>query len=127
MKFTLETSTGINLVRSWSPSQVDVGGRTLRSSFIVTREALVEDWAPRDPSALKAAHLESVLALRPGIVILGTGPRQVFPDPRLLAFMAARGVGFEVMDTGAACRTYNVLVQESRPVAAAFILGGQGV
>jgi len=63
-----------------------------------------------------------VLALRPEVLLIGTGPRQVFPDRALLAPLHAARVGFEVMDTAAACRTYNVLVGEGREVAAALIV-----
>ena len=63
-----------------------------------------------------------MLSLEPEIVILGTGERQVFPEPSLFAAVAGRGVGLEVMDNGAACRTYNVLLAEGRRVALAIIL-----
>jgi len=71
---------------------------------------------------LTASDLEPVLALRPEVLLLGSGPRQVFPAPELLAQLYAARIGFEVMDTGAACRTYNVLVGEGRAVAAALII-----
>jgi len=63
-----------------------------------------------------------VFALQPEIVVLGSGPRQRFPEPRLLAAIMTRGIGCEVMDTGAACRTYNVLVSEGRRAVAALLL-----
>ena len=62
------------------------------------------------------------LALGPEILVLGTGARHVFPPPATHTHVLSRGVGFEVMDTAAACRTYNVLVQERRRVVAALIL-----
>jgi uncharacterized protein len=71
---------------------------------------------------LTAADLEPVLALQPEVLLLGSGVRQVFPPHELLARLYAARVGFEVMDTGAACRTYNVLVGEGREVAAALLI-----
>jgi uncharacterized protein len=72
---------------------------------------------------LEVEHLQAVLALEPQIILLGTGERQVFPAPAIAAAVQAAGIGLEVMDTRAACRTYNVLVQEGRRVAAALIVG----
>ena len=63
-----------------------------------------------------------MLALEPEIVVLGSGTRQRFPELQLLAALLSRGIGCEVMDTGAACRTYNVLASEDRRVVAALLL-----
>ncbi|MEM7774154.1 MAG: MTH938/NDUFAF3 family protein [Pseudomonadota bacterium] len=57
----------------------------------------------------------------PGFLLLGTGAAQVFPTAEIRRVFLERGVGLEPMDTGAACRTYNVLLAEDRPVAAALI------
>jgi uncharacterized protein len=62
------------------------------------------------------------LTLEPEIVLLGTGRRQQFPHPRLTQALLEQGVGVEVMDTAAACRTYNVIMLEGRRVAAALLL-----
>ena len=77
---------------------------------------------PQTLDELSEADLDAVFALQPEIVVLGSGARQRFPDTRLLAVILARGIGCEVMDTGAACRTYNVLVSESRRAVAALFL-----
>ena len=72
--------------------------------------------------ALRPEDFEAVLALRPEIVLLGTGRRQRFPRPHLTAALARGGIGVEVMDTAAACRTYNILMSEGRRVLlAAFV------
>jgi uncharacterized protein len=71
---------------------------------------------------LSAADLEPVLALRPEVLLIGSGERQAFPAPELLAALYAARLGFEIMATGAACRTYNVLVAEGREVAAALMI-----
>jgi len=54
--------------------------------------------------------------------LIGTGARFQFPEPALLAPLQKAGIGVEVMDTQAACRTYNILLGEGRSVAAALIL-----
>jgi uncharacterized protein len=101
---------------------VQVGERTLKRSTIVTPTRLIEDWRPRSIDELLQTDLVPLLEWRPGVVLIGTGARQRFPAPDLLAALYASRLGFEFMDTGAACRTYNVLVAEGRDVAAALIV-----
>jgi len=122
MRLTDDRTGSALLVRSYAPGEVRVGDRVLQRSFLISAERLVEDWRPQTLDELTAADLEPVFALQPEIVVLGTGPRQRFPPPQLLAQIMSRGVGCEVMDTGAACRTYNVLVSEARRAVAALFL-----
>lgn len=83
---------------------------------------MVEDRPVAGMKALDAVAVEAILVLEPELVLLGTGPRQRFPSPALQALFLTRGVGLEVMDNGAAARTFNVLAGEGRRVVAAFIL-----
>jgi uncharacterized protein len=122
MKFTLETSSQVNLIRGYSSQEIRVGERRLRASCIVAADTLVTDWEPSSFAELTPAHLEAILALKPEVVLLGTGPTQRFPPAAIRSMLASRGVGLEVMDLGAACRTFNILVQEDRRVAAALFL-----
>lgn len=80
-------------------------------------------WAVEEAAQLELSDLQAVLDVLapPGFLLLGTGARQVFPAADIRSAFDARSVGLEVMDTGAACRTYNVLLAEERPVAAALI------
>ena len=122
MKLTDETTPGKNFVRAYSASEIRVGETILRRSCVLRADRVVTDWRPQTFEELTLADLDAVLALDPEIIVLGTGSRQRFPAPELLASVYARGVGCEVMDTGAACRTYNVLVSEDRKVVAALLL-----
>ncbi len=122
MKFTLENSSRVNLIRGYSPQEIRVGEQQLRSSCIVSADTVIADWGPSSFAELTAAHLEKVLALQPEVVLLGTGPTQRFPAAGIRGALVARGVGLEVMDLGAACRTFNILVQEERRVVAALFL-----
>lgn len=121
MKFSLDRPATLNFVRAYSPGVLRIGEHEFSRSVIVSAESLA-DWRPQQIGELTAADLEPVLALRPEVLLLGSGARQVFPAPALLAQLYAARLGFEVMDTGAACRTYNVLVAEGRAVAAALII-----
>jgi uncharacterized protein len=122
MKLTLHRPAGINLVRGYAPGEVRVGERSVRTSLVVSAGQLITDWPPERIADLRPEHLTAILALEPEIVLLGSGPGQQFPEPAVLAPLLERGVGVEVMDTGAACRTYNVLVSEDRQVVAALFV-----
>jgi uncharacterized protein len=121
MKLTDDTRRGTNFIRAYSQSEIRVGEDVVRTSCIVTAEA-VRAWTPQSADAITLADLEPLLALSPEIIILGTGEVQQFPDTAVLGAILARGIGVEVMTTGAACRTYNVLAGEDRKVAAALLL-----
>ena len=122
MKFTLEPGTGANLIRGYSATEIRIGERSVQRSCTITADRLITDWEPESFADLAAAHLEAILALTPEVVLLGTGATQRFASPAVRAVLAQRGVGLEAMQLGAACRTFNVLVQEERRVAAALFL-----
>lgn len=122
MQLTLESSSRANWVRAYSLSELRIGEHIVRTRCIVTADELITEWEPETYSALEVAHLDRILALKPEVVLLGTGPAQRFPPTAIRSVFAGRGVGLEVMDLGAACRTFNILVQEGRRVAAALFL-----
>ncbi len=122
MKFTLEPGVAANLIRGYSDSELRIGEHRVSGSCIVTADTLITQWEPRSFAELRVAHLEALLALTPELIVLGTGPTQQFPAAEIRALLARRGVGLEAMQLGAACRTFNVLVQEERRVAAGLFL-----
>ncbi len=124
MKFTLDSRTDVNLIRGYGPGEVRIGELVHHAPCIVTAQQLVLDWQVRDVASLVVADLGVILALKPDVVLLGTGVRQIFPERAIRQAFAAHKVGLEVMDLGAACRTYNILVQEERRVAAALFPAG---
>jgi uncharacterized protein len=122
MKLNLENPAGTNLVRSYGAGQLRIGETVHATSLIVNAGAIIAPWRPRNIDELTTADLEPLLGLGPEVVLLGTGTRQQFPDVQVLRLLFEQGIGVEVMDTSAACRTYNVLVTEGRNVAAALIV-----
>jgi uncharacterized protein len=122
VKFTLEPNSGAHLIRGYSDSEIRIGEQRLRRSCIVSAEALITDWEPGSFAELRLEHLEKIFALAPELVLLGSGPQQQFAPAEVRAAFSERGVGLETMQLGAACRTFNVLVQEERRVAAALFL-----
>ena len=121
MKLTDDTLAGINLVRAHAPGEIRVGEIVIRESCLLSADRL-GSWRPQTLEELTPEDLQSVFEFNPEIVVLGTGTKQKFPDARLLGAVLAKGIGCEVMNTAAACRTYNVLVSEDRRVVAALIL-----
>jgi uncharacterized protein len=122
MEFTRENDQTPNAIVACSVGEVRLRDRTVTGSVIITGSAILDGWRPRDVESLQISDFEGLLALGPEVVLLGTGERQQMPPPALYAAFAERGIGLEVMDNRAACRTYNVLLGEYRDVAVALIL-----
>ena len=111
------------VLRGADGQRARVNERMLERSFALAPDRLIEDWAaPTTAAALEPAHLDALLALAPELLVLGTGQRQVFPSPAVMAACLTRGSGIEVMDNAAAARTYNVLAGEGRRVVVALLL-----
>ncbi|WP_088920090.1 Mth938-like domain-containing protein [Granulosicoccus antarcticus] len=124
MKMHLETSDQ-NLISNYGKGVLGINGQDFRSNILITRTRIIEDWFSGDLKSLTIAHfapiLDDVEAVRPEIVLLGSGHLHIFPDFSLISELREHGIALEVMNTRAACRTYSVLVNEYRPVAAALI------
>lgn len=121
MKFDLD-KTGGNLIRGCAGGEILIGDQVIRAPVIVTIDRLISDWLPPAVSELTIADFQRVLDLEPELILLGTGRRQLFPQLRVTTAILRLGVGIEVMDTVAACRTFNILASEGRHVAAALFI-----
>lgn len=122
MKFTLEAGAGATLIRGYSDTEIRIGEMRVQGSCLVTADQVITNWGVAVFADLNLTHADALLALAPELVIVGTGLTQQFAPLPLRKALAARGVGLEAMPLGAACRTFNVLVQEERRVAAALFL-----
>jgi uncharacterized protein len=122
MKLHSPATAGLLSITAYDAQHIDVNGRRLTKSFLLTPKRLIEDWPPASVDSLTESDLLAVAELGCPIVLLGTGPSQRFPARPLLRPLLERRVGVEVMDSFAACRTYNILMAEGRDVAAALIL-----
>jgi uncharacterized protein len=109
-----------NTITGYGEGYVMVNGERRDSSVVVLPDR-VEQWAAKGFDQLSTEDFAFLKDLNAEIVLLGTGARQRFPHPRLTAALAQAGIGLEVMDVRAACRTYNILVAEERKVAAALL------
>ena len=124
MKFTQHDAASTNVIRRYGADFIAIGDEEIRASCIVGAARVIREWPPRNVSELAPDHLAVLFELEPEVVVLSTGARQTFPRAALRAEFATRRIGLEVMEIGAACRTYNVLVGEERKVLAAMLLPG---
>lgn len=132
MKFILENTRGVH-IHGYQPGELTLklptGNTanphqlmTYHSSLILTNAESVEDWAVSHADELTTQHFELAWQARPEIVLFGSGRRMKFPAHEISQEFALKGIGFEAMDTSAACRTYNVLMSEGRDVMALLII-----
>ncbi|HJU22703.1 MAG TPA: Mth938-like domain-containing protein [Casimicrobiaceae bacterium] len=121
MKFHLQAPTA-NVVTGCGPGWVRVGADEYRENVVITADGVKPGFAEDGFDALTAQDFSALLESSPEIVLLGTGSTQRFLRPAVTAPLHQANVGLEVMDTHAACRTYNILVAEGRPVTAALIV-----
>lgn len=122
MLLTEDAGSGDYQIRAYDPGQLTINETTYERSLILSSTRLITDWEPQTLAALKAKHCESILTLKPEIILFGTGTHFALPKPEQLAPLYEAGLGVECMDTAAACRTYLALNAESRHVVAALLI-----
>ena len=122
MRFAQETPEG-NTISACAAGEITINEEVIRESVVIIHERIIRDWLPARFEELEVAHLVRLLELGPEIIVLGTGETLRFPAPEIMASALTQGIGVEVMDTSAACRTYNILHSEGRQVVVALLLG----
>ena len=122
MKLHASTTKQYQTVTGYDDSGVEINAEHFDFSLIVMPETAPRPWPVPNFESLAAEHFEQIEADQPDVVILGTGARQRFVHPRLVASLSARRIGVECMDSQAACRTYNILMGEGRKVTLALII-----
>ncbi len=118
----LDNNPSAYLIRAYKPGSLQVNERLLTCSIIITPSQLIQDWQPQIITDLSAMSLSPIIALKPDILLIGTGSKLIFPSIEIYGDLINLGIGVEIMDTSAACRTFNALSSESRHVAAALII-----
>ena len=122
MKFVQEDITGRYAIRAYGPGTLTINDTVYQRSVVIMPERIIEDWQPQSFDQLTAEHVLALIKLDPEILLLGTGATLRFLPAELTGRLAEQGIGIEIMDTAAACRTYNILVSEGRQVAAALLM-----
>ncbi|MGD8965375.1 MAG: MTH938/NDUFAF3 family protein [Gammaproteobacteria bacterium] len=122
VRLTLDQPSNVNLITAVSPGEIRVGERVIRTSVIIGTRDIIPDWPVASMQRIDETDIAPVLELEPEILLLGSGRQLVFPRQEIYGQVLGRNIGLEVMDTAAACRTFNILAAEGRRVAAALIL-----
>jgi uncharacterized protein len=121
MDFNLEVPQDHLYIHSVSDKGIRIGENFLNSAFILSGQQLLTDWDVTVADEIDQQSLQAIFDLQPELVLIGTGSKQVFLPPPVQALFFQQGIGFEVMTTDAACRTFNILVSEGRQVVAALL------
>ena len=122
LKLHLSGSAGQNMFTGYGDGYVIVNQARYEQNLIVLPDRIIERWEVSRFDQLAAENFDFLLSLQPEMVLFGTGKTLRFPHPRLTRNLVESGVGIEVMDTNAVCRTFNILTAEERRVAAALLL-----
>lgn len=122
MKFAEDHNTANYKISGYEHDTIAINGLPHSQSLVLSPMKLLSDWMPAKYSELNADHLDAIYAMKPEIIILGTGLKQIFPPSEILRRLAKEQIGYEIMDTQAACRTFNILMAEDRTVVAGLFL-----
>ena len=123
MRFTQDSSSAAHVIRAYSQGELKIDAEVYRETIIISASALervpeIRAIGDLNDAEVALAVASRMRALDPELALLGTGARQVFPPAEFRAQFLRAGIGIEAMDSGAACRTFNVLVAERRRVVA---------
>jgi uncharacterized protein len=114
--------TNRHRITAYDVDTISVNDDIYRQSLVMTADSILCPWPVSSLQHLNPENLAPIFESKPTVVLLGTGQRQMFPDAKIFALFGEQGIGLEVMDNGALCRTFNILVAEDRDVTAAVIL-----
>lgn len=121
LKLHSDRAAGGYRITAYGAGYVVINEERIRGSVVVTPERVIRDWGPESFSEMAVESFEILDGLEIDIAVLGTGATQQFPDADIIGWLGQRGIGLEIMDTAAACRTYNILMAEGRTVAAMLL------
>jgi uncharacterized protein len=122
VKLQSDPHSGANTITGYGDGYVEINKIPYSHAVLLSSDGEIREWALKSFEELSAADFEQMASLKPELIIIGTGKRQQFPKPELLKTLIRSKIGFEVMNSQAACRTYNILVGEGRQVLLALIV-----
>lgn len=117
-----ELSSSNYKVTSYTNDSFKIKDTLITSNLIISKDRIVNDWSVNSYQNLALQHLDEIISWKPEIIIIGAGNSPSFPNPEFIAYAGTQNIGLEIMDTGAACRSYNLLVDEGRDVVACLFL-----
>lgn len=108
-------------ITAYTAGTITVNGKNYSHGLLIMADHLLENWGPNSVEELSASHFQEMVAYKPQVVLLGTGPTLRFPNAAIFAELYRHQIGVEIMDTAAACRTYTLLISEGRRVIAGLL------
>ena len=122
MKLQSDPHSGANTITGYGDGYVEINKTPYAHAVVLSSDGAISEWTAKSFDDLEAHHFSQLIDLKPELILIGTGKRQRFPKPELLKALISAKIGFEIMDSQAACRTYNILVGEGRQVLLALIV-----
>ena len=122
MKLHLTTAENNYLITGYGDGYIEVNKQKYAQNLIIKADKLILDWHATDFASLEAHHFDGLVLLKPELVLLGTGKKHQFLQPKIAQMLTQNNIPLECMTTAAACRTYNFLMSEGRNVAAALLI-----
>ena len=122
MKLQSDPHSGANTITGYGDGYIEINKIPYSHAVLLSSDGEILEWAVKSFEELSSSDFAQMASLKPELIIIGTGKRQRFPRPELLKTLIEAKLGFEVMDSQAACRTYNILVGEGRQVLLALIV-----
>ncbi len=122
MKLQSDPQSGANTITGYGDGYVEINQTPYSHAVLLSSDGNIKEWPVKSFDELAAANFTQMVDLKPELIIIGTGNRQRFPKPELVKTLIDAKIGFEIMDSQAACRTYNILVSEGRRVLLALIV-----
>ncbi|MBU3554100.1 Mth938-like domain-containing protein [Polynucleobacter sp. UB-Piko-W3] len=122
MKLQSDPHSGANTITGYGDGYVEINQTPYAHAVLLSSDGAISAWPVQSFNSLEASHFAQMVELKPELILIGTGSKQRFPKPELLKSLILAKIGFEIMDSQAACRTYNILVGEGRQVLLALIV-----
>jgi uncharacterized protein len=122
LKLQSDPHSGANTITGYGDGYVEINQTPYAHAVLLSSDGAIAEWPVKTFEDLEAGHFSQMIDLKPELILIGTGKRQRFPKPELLKSLITAKIGFEIMDSQAACRTYNILVGEGRQVLLALIV-----
>lgn len=120
--FSLDKNDALYQINAYQPGRLKINNHVYTRSIVLSPETMLTDWVPQNISDLSSKDLDPIILLKPNILLIGTGERLVFPPLSIYGHLFNQAIGVEIMDTSAACRTFNALSSENRRVVAALFV-----
>jgi uncharacterized protein len=122
LKLQSDPHSGANTITGYGDGYVEINQTPYAHAVLLSSDGAISAWPAQSFDSLEASHFTQMVELKPELILIGTGSKQRFPKPELLKSLILAKIGFEIMDSQAACRTYNILVGEGRQVLLALIV-----